>query len=189
MRDRIIEAILDRIKTQGIGQLSARDVAKAAGCSAAAIYTVFEDFDHAIFAANARTLERMGAALAAVEVTADDPGAGMRKLARAYVRFALENEVFWWAVFNQNPAETTVVPDWYHDLHARLISQIFEPLKTLRPDLDEEGLSLRARTLFSSVHGVVLLSLERRFVGVPADRLEEEVDALVAAMTRGLGEN
>ncbi len=186
MRERIVLAVLKGIETRGIGRLSARDVAKLAGCSAAAIYTVFEDFDHAIFAANARVLDRMGAALAAVPMPEDDPATSLRDLARAYARFALENEVYWWAVFNHRQAETTVTPDWYLEQHATLISRIFAPLRVLRPDLDAAGLALRARTLFSAVHGVVQLSLERRFVGVPTEHLEAEVAALVDAMTRGL---
>lgn len=66
-----------------------------------------------------------------------------------------------------------------------LIEVILPPLRQLRPDLDDQALLLRARSTFAAVHGVVLLALQGRFVGVPLSDLRQEVGALVAAMTRG----
>jgi hypothetical protein len=43
----------------------------------------------------------------------------------------------------------------------------------------------RSALVIAAVHGVVLLALQGRFVGVPLDQLKSEVAALVSAMTRG----
>lgn len=45
--------------------------------------------------------------------------------------------------------------------------------------------AIRARTLFGAVHGVVSISLEGRFVGLPLERLAREVDELVQTIAAG----
>jgi hypothetical protein len=78
------------------------------------------------------------------------------------------------------------VPDWHIEEHAVLIEHILAPLARLQPDLAQLDLSLRARTLFSAVHGVVKLSLEDRFVAVQPAALAAEVAALVRLLTTGM---
>ncbi|MCZ0813688.1 MAG: hypothetical protein ACQEVT_04665 [Pseudomonadota bacterium] len=51
--------------------------------------------------------------------------------------------------------------------------------------LQPRAAALRARTAFAAVHGVVLLALQGRFVGVPRSDLRHELRALADAMTRG----
>ncbi|MQY43946.1 hypothetical protein GG681_14965 [Epibacterium sp. SM1969] len=109
----------------------------------------------------------------------------MQVLAARYVDFARNNRLLWISLFEHRPTEAQSIPDWHRQEHAVLIMGIMAPLKRLRPDLDEPGLALKARTTFAAVHGVVLLALQGRFVGVPMASLHQEVSALVAAMTRG----
>ena len=118
-------------------------------------------------------------------------GAGLKDvvaaLARGYVGFALGQQRLWLALFTHRLPEGYEVPDWHVAQHAVLIAQIIRPLSQLRPDLGSEALTLRAKTVFAAVHGVVHLALTARFVGTPVVRLGAEVDALVTAMKRGLG--
>ena len=48
-----------------------------------------------------------------------------------------------------------------------------------------EDRQIRALTLFSAVHGIISISLEGRFVGIPATRLESELDDFVALLAAG----
>ena len=68
---------------------------------------------------------------------------------------------------------------------ARLFEYPAAPLAELYPDLGADGVLLRARTLFSAVHGVVTVSLESRYAGVSVERLEEELTGLVRAAIAG----
>lgn len=52
---------------------------------------------------------------------------------------------------------------------------IAEPLAELQPDMPPEDRAIRARTLFGAVHGVVSISLDSRFVGLPPARLAREM--------------
>jgi len=71
------------------------------------------------------------------------------------------------------------VPDWYMQELGRLFAIISGPLAELDPTADPAEIDLRTRTLFSSVHGIVLLGLERRISGVPQERIEQMVEYLL----------
>ena len=66
-----------------------------------------------------------------------------------------------------------------------LIQFIARPLAKLNPDMAEEDLHIRALTLFSAVHGIISISLEARFVGLPRGRLESELDDFVGLLAAG----
>ncbi|WP_417806922.1 TetR/AcrR family transcriptional regulator [Thioclava sp.] len=186
LRARLIAAAQDQITQHGITGLKARALTTQAGCALGALYTAFEDLDMLILHVNARTLARLGETLKAALPAPDaPPEASMQALASAYVDFACANRALWIALFEHRLPEGVQTPDWHRKDHAVLIEVLIAPLHALRPDLDEAGLVMRARTTFAAVHGVVLLALQGRFVGVPLDQLKSEVTALVSAMTRG----
>lgn len=186
LRARLMAAVEDQIMQHGIAGLKARAVTAQAGCALGALYNAFDDLDMLVMHVNARTLARLGEALKAAL-----PGQGataeemMQALAGAYVDFACANRPLWIALFEHRLPAGRDAPDWYRDNHAVLIEVVVPPLRRLRPDLDDQALALRARTTFAAVHGVVLLALQGRFVGVPLSDLRAEVGALVSAMTRG----
>ena len=186
LKKRLIDAAEARIAGDGLRGLKARDVTADAGCALGALYNAFDDLDLLVIHVNARTLGRLGAALAA----SVPPGAGPKEvlaaLAQGYLAFALANTRLWLALFTHRLPEGVEVPDWHVAEHAVLIAQIIRPLSALRPDMGAEAVTQRAKTVFAAVHGVVLLAMTARFVATPVDRLSFEVDALVAAMMRGL---
>lgn len=184
LKTRLIDAAEDQIARNGLAGLKARAVTTQAGCALGALYNAVEDLDMLVLHVNSRTLARLGEALRAA-VPEGEPEAVMQALAASYVTFARENRALWIALFEHRLPEGREMPDWHRQDHAVLIEVLLEPLARLRPDLDRAALVLRARTTFAAVHGVVLLALQGRFVGVPMDDLGREVAALVSAMTRG----
>ena len=64
------------------------------------------------------------------------------------------------------------VPDWYLMELRAVFALIAAPLSELFPDMKRPELDLMVRALFSSVHGIVLLGLERRISAVPQDQIE-----------------
>jgi AcrR family transcriptional regulator len=187
LRNRLIDAAERQMATGGLAGLKARDVTTEAGCALGALYNAFEDLDRLVLHVNLRTLSRLGDALKTACPTDGSATDTMLALSRAYVTFALENRRLWAALFDHRLPEGVETPDWYLNAHSVLIAQIGRPLASLRPDLSPEDRALRSKTLFAAVHGVVQLALQGRFIGVPADRIAPEVDAIVIAMTRGLG--
>lgn len=184
LRTRLIDAAEVEIAEKGLLGLKARDVTQRAGCALGAIYNAVADLDELIMRVNSRTLERLGAALAPAS-DAGGPEAVTLALADAYAVFALENRRLWSALFEHRLPEGIEMPDWHRQDHEVLIARIIAPLQSLRPDLPDQDIRLRVRTLFGAVHGVVHLALQGRLVGVPEPLLRQEVAALVGALVLG----
>ncbi|MEH6521317.1 TetR/AcrR family transcriptional regulator [Sulfitobacter sp.] len=186
LRKRLVDAAELAIAEGGLRGLKARDVTTKAGCALGALYNAVEDLDQLVMLVNSRTLASLGENLRMSVAQDAPPTQAMQALAGAYVDFALDNTSLWSAIFNHKMAIGAEVPDWHKAEYPVLIAEIIAPLGQLRPDLPPEALTLRAQTLFASVHGVVQLAIHGRFVGVPVSSLKSEVAALVDAMTRGI---
>ena len=176
LKARLIEAARGRIATEGLANLRARDVTQDAGCALGGLYTVFADLDELVIHVNSSTLQALEASLQPTERDLEDPVERMRHLARGYLAFAVANRNLWRALFEHQRPTT---PEWHLDEHLFLIGLIAAPLKQLQPALEDEARFIRARTLFGAVHGIISISLEGRFVGLPLDVLEQEVDDFV----------
>jgi hypothetical protein len=67
-----------------------------------------------------------------------------------------------------------------------LFRHIFAPLAALLPSRSAAELGVTARSLFSAVHGMVLLGLEQKLIAVPVVALRAEIAGIVRAMVKGL---
>ena len=186
LRNKLIEAAEARIARSGLSELRARDVTADAGCALGALYNVFADIDMLILEVNARTLRRLDAEMTAALESADTPSLQMHILAQTYLGFARREPNQWWSLFQFHMSGQKNVPDWFSEEQARLLTQIVRPLSGLQPMLDRDKLIVRARTLFAAVHGIVSISLEQRFVGIPEDALDVELTRFVDLLLAGL---
>ena len=186
LKDRLIEAAQARIRASGLQRLRARDVTADAGCALGALYNAFADLDDLVLHVNSLTLASLGAALDREASRAIDPRAKFKALAKAYLTFARDNRALWTALFEHRLQPGTTAPDWYLQEQAVLIQDLVAPLGALRPELDKSALLVRARTLFSAVHGIVAISLEDRFIGLAPTDLEHEVLSFVDSMVTGI---
>lgn len=185
LKARLIEAARTRIEAGGLLALRARDVTQDAGCALGGLYTVFEDLHDLVFHVNSTTLAALERSLDLETLRALPPADRLRHLARGYLRFALENRNLWQALFEHRLPEGRNVPQWHLDEHLFLIGHIAEPLREVEPEMSEEQRAIRARTLFGAVHGVISISLEGRFVGLPVESLEQELDDFVRTIAAG----
>ena len=142
--------------------MKARELAYNAGCAVGAIYNVFADLDDLILAVNALTLEQLEKTLTIAGEKGADPQAdairALTHLALAYTDYAAAPATLACAI-RSSPAEDAV-PTWYKANLARLFVYIEEPLRKLAPISATERILL-ARSLFSAVHGIVLIGLRR----------------------------
>ncbi len=174
LREALIDAAEAQIKAGGLSTLKARLLAQAAGCSVGAIYNIFEDLDALVMAVNARTFRVLGAFVSTqVEGAADQsPNTQLVVMSHAYLHFAAEHTYLWRALFDLEMSVDGKVPDWYLLELRAVFGLIASPLAQLFPDMKRDALDLMVRALFSSVHGIVLLGLERRISAVPQDQIE-----------------
>jgi AcrR family transcriptional regulator len=186
LRQRLIEAAESRLAAGGLAELRARDITADAGCALGGLYNAFADLNMLILEVNARTLRRLDAQMTEALKSAQGPGEAMHILSRVYLAFARREPRLWWALFQFQMPEGSTVPDWYAQEQAMLLAQIVRPLAQLQPGLSEGQLIIRARTLYGAVHGIVSISLENRFVGVPGDTLDAELERFIDLLLAGL---
>ncbi len=177
LAEKLVELAERQIQLGGLASLKARPLAQDAGCAVGAIYNVYDDMTALVLQVNGRTFQRLGAAVTkAVESARQDtPTQRLIAMSHAYLHFASENTNLWRALFDVEMSADGPVPQWYLDALGGLFSNIAEPLSEIFPDMHEHELDLMTRALFSSVHGIVLLGLERRISGVPDDQIEKMI--------------
>ena len=191
----LIAAAERTIDAEGLRGLKARALAEAAGCAVGAIYNVVTDLDELVFAVNSRTLAaletKLTAAGASSAAEAGSAGAIERlvRLALAYTDFAAAQTPRWRAVFDHRLAPGREIPEWYVADQRRLFDYVEEPLKVLQPRLAPARRALLARSLFSAVHGIVVLGLEEKLELMPLPTLREQVTLLVTAIGKGLAQD
>lgn len=180
LREKLIDIAETEVRAHGVQSLRARALADKAGCAVGAIYNVFDDLTGLVLAVNGRTFARLGVAV--TKAVAGSDGTPVDKLVtmgRAYLHFASDNPNLWRALFDIEMTADSGVPDWYLADLERLFAIIAEPLSEMHPEADAFHVDLMTRTLFSSVHGIVLLGLERRISGVPVERIEDMIGFLL----------
>ncbi|MEL6954490.1 MAG: TetR/AcrR family transcriptional regulator [Pseudomonadota bacterium] len=175
MREKLLDAAEVQLIANGLGALKARGITSEAGVSLGALYTAFEDLDLLILGLNSRTIAELHQALAAAVSQIEGPSYQLEALALAYLDFAAANPRRWAALFDHQMPPDTPVPDWHLAEHGALLAQVEAVLESLEPDLSADMRALRARTLFSAVHGIVKLSLERRFVALEPEAVRAEL--------------
>jgi len=186
LRETLIDVAEKRIAAGGLHALKARDVAKEAGCALGAIYTHFEDMRALTMAVNGRTFRRLGhdVTVAVQSSATDDPHTNLIVMSHAYLAFASENTALWRALFDLEMSTDGPVPNWYLQELAAVFALIAAPLTQIYPDKTQDQLDLSVRTLFSAVHGIVLLGLEKRISAVPLPQIEAMISDLLADIGR-----
>lgn len=178
----LLQAAEARVRADGVASLKARDLAADIGVALGGLYNIVADMDDLMLRVNSRTLARLGAAAtaAADHLVMDTREAAVDRLvtvAQTYLSFARGDTRLWRMLFETHVA--SAVPEWAKDDQLRLFRHIAEPLARIMPGLSAGELTVRARTLFAAVHGVITLGLEARLVAVPDDQLGAEIDWLI----------
>lgn len=183
LRTRLTDAAEAQIATDGLASLRARDLAKVAGCSVGAIYTVFEDLQAIALAVNMRTFSTMGGEILAKVRSAETapPAERMIAMAHAYLDYATRNPLRWKALFEVEMSRDSDIPPAYASALAQLFSLISGPLRELAPEADADRIEMLTRGLFSSIHGMVLLGVENRVSAVPRAQLPDAIAFIIRA--------
>jgi AcrR family transcriptional regulator len=195
LRDALVVAAERTIQREGLRALRARELAEEVGCAVGAIYNAVEDLDELALLVNARTLavlERAlnaaaGAADKATETKAGDAAvARLVRMALAYLEFAAANTSRWRALFEHRLPPGQDVPDWYRKEQQRLFDYVEDLLSELQAQESRVRRALLARSLFSAVHGLVVLGLEEKLQPIPLPVLREQIRFVVTAIGRGM---
>jgi AcrR family transcriptional regulator len=189
LKARMLEVAERILEVEGLGAVQARRIALASECSVGTLYNVFKGgLDDLIIEANDRTLQRLGQVLATARETSRQASVEdqLLALALAYLQFAIDHPTPWRAVFEHRMSETQTVPDWYRASQATLFALVEECLAGASPDPTIRRRA--ARALFSAVHGIVSLALDRKLGDFDPVETEAQIRLVVSAASLGLAE-
>ena len=167
--------------------VSIRAVADAVGVTPPSIYRHFPDKAHLIFEVCARRFELMDAQVVQpILAREQDPVEALAELARAYVRFGVENPEHYRIMFMRHHDHT---PEQYADdrvlergSFASMISLIGRGIESgaLRQDIDPACVTW---ALWSALHGLVALLVSKP--NMPGPPVQDRIDALLEILMTG----
>lgn len=181
LKETLIDLAEDQIREHGMQALRARVLAEEAGCSIGTIYNIFDDLNDLMRAVNLRTLKLLGdrIQLSVAEMADRPPMERLVAMANAYVDVAREEPNLWRAGFSIPQTRDDDIPKWYLDGGNALFAFIDAPIRELTPEVEDTEIRLYSRALFSAIHGLVSLSLDKRLAGVPETELKRMIAMLL----------
>ncbi|WP_026176287.1 TetR-like C-terminal domain-containing protein [Methylobacterium sp. 88A] len=148
------------VRREGLRGLGMRRLASVIGYAPNSIYNGVGDLDAVVMRVNARTLERLHAALTG----AIRPDAGPRDnalaLADTYLAFVASDPQVWSLVFEHSLAPDSTFPDWYAAALAQATDLVDGVLEPLIPDASERRQAVA--TLWAGLHGLASLSTSNK---------------------------
>lgn len=180
LREISLRAAEQLVTAHGLSGLSARKIASAIGYTVGSLYMVFRNLDDLILQMNERTLDQLYNRLAdAVTNREQPPASSVRALAQAYLSFALDETNRWLALYEHRMPEGQSAPDSFSEKVARMFELVQHHLALLSPHRSPEDSALAARALWSGIHGVCVLSLDRKLETIGGVPMEEVAASLL----------
>lgn len=175
LRTALLEEGLRLLEERQGDDIGLREVARAAGVSATAVYRHFPDKAALLRALAAQGLERLARAQRAAFDASGGGRAGFAATGQAYVRFALENPALFRLIFSSSPEQQDRIDD------NGTIPEAFRMLRDnaafLAPaGADRATVNRVAIGVWAQVHGLAVLMLDGQ---IPRD--ERLVEAIVSS--------
>jgi AcrR family transcriptional regulator len=164
LRAGLIEAGLKLLEDRQGDDISLREVARAVGVSATAVYRHFPDKAALLRALSAEGLARLARSQRAAQEGAGGGQAGFVATGRAYVRFALESPALFRLMFSNPPDQDSEAFRMLRENAACL----------LPPGAEPQAVELAALGAWAKVHGLAVLILDGQIQQTP-----ELIEALI----------
>ncbi len=171
-----VEAGLAMLKERAMDDLGLREVARAVGVSATALYRHFPDKDALLAALAGEGMARLGAAQATAQRRAGSGVAGFNATGRAYIDFALANPGLFRLMFSCRPgaaASGAEAPGMATQAPPMVLLRE-NVAALLKQEVDSEAVTILCLRSWGLVHGLAVLLLDRKLA--PADHL---IDAAI----------
>lgn len=184
LRELILSAAEDIIEQGGLGELSAREVARRIDYSPGTLYNIFENLADLLLHVEARVLSRLDERLE--QATAKTVGEeAIRRLAIAYLEFSHERPRLWNLLFEHHMPHSTTVPDWYSQRLNKPMSRLEHLIKQLGGG-DEAWSKRNAQGLWAALHGVASLSTTHKVGHITIECAKDVMNELVGNYLAGL---
>jgi AcrR family transcriptional regulator len=182
IKEMVLVAAETIVVEDGFNALTVRKIAMEIGYTVGSIYMVFANMNDLATHVKARTLDEL-----AKQLSDCVPDGGIEQhiqdLAETYVNFAAQHFNRWRMIFDAQSGETT--PEWYQQKIEQLFAIVEILFKQLTSGSSDIQSRLAARTLWSGVHGICILSLTAKPQPDDIDACKLSVDLLVNTFIQG----
>ncbi|QJQ97957.1 TetR-like C-terminal domain-containing protein [Halomonas sp. PGE1] len=167
--------------------LSLRALAREVGCAPSTLLKLYGSFNNLLQHVNIETLAHLREVIEPLSSQAA-PEQRLTALARAYWQFAQRDAYRWQLLFDYPLAQEGELDQRQSDMIEGLFLRVEATLKEYQPALDDLEARRLGRTLWGSVHGLVLLGLNERLGYWQGQQLEvgELLDQLLCTILAGL---
>ena len=167
--------------------LSLRALAREVGCAPSTLLKLYGSFNNLLQHVNIETLARLREVIEPLTSQAT-PEERLSALARAYWQFAQRDAYRWQLLFDYPLAQEGELDQRQTDMIEGLFLRVEATLKEYQPALGDLEARRLGRTLWGSVHGLVLLGLNERLGYWQGQQLEvgELLDQLLCTVLAGL---
>lgn len=179
LREISLQAAEQLVAAHGLAGLSTRKVVARIGYTVGSLYMVFRNLDDLIVQMNERTLDALYGKLATAVADRPSPTAAIRALAQTYLNFALVETNRWLALYEHRLPEGETVTDSFNEKVSRMFELVQHHLALLCPQRSASDIALAARALWSGIHGVCVLSLDRKLESVGGRSMQEVAGSLL----------
>jgi AcrR family transcriptional regulator len=187
--EHIVSIAERQLAKNGLASVSLRSICDEAGIrNTNSFYNHYKGMDDVILLVNSRTIKLLDNILAeTVSANADKETAELfEKLAIAYLHFAIDYPHRFSALFEHQMKDQFTIPDWHLQEHYMLFRHVEAPLGFLNTDFGGDAPHALARTIYSSVHGIVQLGLQGRMIALPVHVIEQQLKFITKVIATGL---
>lgn len=169
----------------GYADVSMRQIAKAAGCSATAIYLCFESKDDLLFTVVQGAFDQFAAALFAAAASEREPRARLAAIGMAYIEFAIASPQDFRLMFIDKPTFLLAPSNQGRAPRINALSSLRETVsEVLGKGAQHPEVLLVADALWAGVHGIATLHVSR--LGFTAERAREAGRLQTSVMSQGV---
>ncbi|MDZ7771948.1 MAG: TetR/AcrR family transcriptional regulator [Balneolaceae bacterium] len=164
LKGELIRACRKLLLEEGYRNCSLRKIAREAGVTATSVYLHFESKDELIHAVMERSIDELNRRLEEAASRSGPATDRLEELARAYVRYALENSREYQVIYLVSSDEMTRYPREKFRRARRGYEIVAEVIRegVATGGLEEPHPVLAAYTLWAQLHGVMAVVLSRR---------------------------
>ena len=162
LSDKIIASAIEFLQHQPIRDLSLRALAKSVGYSAGTLINLFRNYNLLLLAVSGYTLDQIHQQLNddVTKANKDNASQLIVSLALEYLQFASDHPSQWRQVFEHKLDSGLEINLIHQHKIDRLFCKVEPLLKQLAPQAIELDIIKASRTLWASVHGICLMSIE-----------------------------
>ncbi len=155
----VINAALTLVDELGPSGVTARRIADRIGYTPGTLYTHFDNLTDIFLHVNAHNLDHLEGQIKAAAGNTDDPIEAIQEMGYVYLNYAASHPNRFALMFTSMVPHGEDAPSHLQSRVDALFALVTKQLEKLWPELPEDEMELRVRTLWSSVHGVVSLSM------------------------------